>query len=120
MARHVGKRILLVEDDAVARESMKLLLNIDRHSVTEAADGKEAQALFAQKPFDLVISDYFMPNMLGNELAANLWRRVPSQPILIVSGYFEKLVQTGVPPESLLAKPFGVEQLREAISKVLG
>lgn len=111
---------MLVEDDTVARESIKLLLNIDRHTVTEASDATEAQRLFARNRFDLVISDYFMPNMTGNELAAKLRRQAPRQPVLIVSGYFEKLVQTGVPPDSLLAKPFGVEQLREAISKVLG
>jgi CheY-like chemotaxis protein len=119
MTRHVGKRILLVEDDPAARESIKLLLKIDRHAVTEAADGTEAQGLFAQKRFDLVISDYFMPNMLGNELAAHLWQRTPSLPILIVTGYFEKLIQSGVPADNLLAKPFGVDQLREAITKLL-
>ena len=40
--RIVGKRILLVEDDPRTRESMKLLLTIDRHEVIEAPGGLEA------------------------------------------------------------------------------
>lgn len=119
MTQLVGKRILLVEDDSLARQSIKLLLNIDRHAVTEASGPAEAQALFDQSPFDLVISDYFMPDMLGNELAASIWRQAPSQPIVIMSGYCEKLVQSGVPADNLLAKPFSVEQLRDAIAKAL-
>ena len=115
-----GKRILLVDDDPIARQSIKLLLNIDRHDVTEAQDAEEAQKLFTQKIFDLVISDYFMPNTLGNELAVNLWRISPSTPFLMVTGYYEKLVNSGVPAEAILAKPFGPVELRQAIAKVLG
>ena len=40
--RIVGKRILLVDDDRGARESIKLLLTIDRHDVVEASGGAEA------------------------------------------------------------------------------
>lgn len=115
-----GKRILLVDDDPVARESIKLLLNIDRHNVTEAKDAAEAQSLFTQKIFDLVISDYFMPDTLGNELAVNLWRISPSTPFLMVTGYYEKLVNSGVPVDAILAKPFGPDELRQAVSKLIG
>ena len=71
-ARVYGKRILLAEDDPEARESINLLLRIDRHEVIEAANGREALALFTQGRFDLVIVDYAMPEMLGNELALNI------------------------------------------------
>lgn len=116
----VGKRILLVDDDPSARESIKLLLKIDRHNVTEAKDAEEAQKLFTEKIFDLVISDYYMPNTLGNELAVNLWRISPSTPFLMVTGFYEKLVGSGVPVEAILAKPFGPAELRQAIAKALG
>ncbi len=115
-----GMRILLVDDDPIARQSIKLLLNIDRHKVTEAQDADEAQKLFMQKTFDLVISDYFMPNKLGNELAVDLWRVSPSTPFLMVTGYYEKLVGAGVPPDSILAKPFGPDELRQAIARAIG
>jgi CheY-like chemotaxis protein len=115
-----GKRILLVDDDPAARRSIKILLSIDRHKVTEARDADEAQKFFKQKTFDLVISDYFMPNKLGTELAVNLWRVSPSTPVLLVTGYYEKLVGCGVPPEAILAKPIGPDELRQAIVRAVG
>ena len=57
--RVFGKRILLVDDDPGARESIKLLLQIDRHNVLEAKNGQEALELFHQSLLDLVIIDYF-------------------------------------------------------------
>ena len=56
-----GKNIVLVEDDPSARQSIKLLLCIDRHTVTEAENGHEALQLFTGSTYDLVIMDYFMP-----------------------------------------------------------
>src|SRR5215467_681855 len=88
----VGKRILLVDDDPSARQSIKLLLNIDRHAVAEAKDGIEALELMAKEAFDLVIVDYAMPKMLGGDLAAIIKRAKPGQPILMVTAYMEKLV----------------------------
>ena len=117
--RVLGKRILLVDDDPGARESIKLLLNIDRHSVLEASNGREALELFHQGILDLVIIDYFMPQMEGRELAENIKLQAPKLPILMVTAYLEKLVDTDRRVDAVLAKPFGVAELREAIAKLL-
>lgn len=85
-----AKHILVVDDDASVRSSLKLL-TIDRHEVTEAASGQDALYLFTGSPFDLVIIDYFMPDMLATELAQNIRNLVPSQPILVVTAYREAL-----------------------------
>jgi CheY-like chemotaxis protein len=90
-----GKSILLVDDDPAVRASIKLLLSIDRHTVTEAADGHEALQLFTGSRYDLVIIDYRMPGMLGDELARNIKNLSPAQPILMVTAYLEKLVDAG-------------------------
>jgi CheY-like chemotaxis protein len=113
------KRILVVEDDPGARESLKLLLRIDRHTVIDATNGREALDLFTKERFDLVIVDYAMPEMQGNELAVHIRRIVPSQPILMVTAYFEKLVDSAMPFDAILSKPFGVAELRQAIAKLL-
>ena len=117
--RVFGKRILLVDDDQGALESITLLLRIDRHIVTQVRNSSEALALLANEPFDLVILDYFMPEMKGNELAAKIRRSVPGLPILMVTAYFEKLVDTDNPVDAIIAKPFGVDELRQAIAKLL-
>jgi CheY-like chemotaxis protein len=114
-----GKRILVVEDDLSARESIKLLLRIDRHVVTEAKDGSEALALFSQQPFDLVILDYLMPGMKGWEVALNMKLIAPTLPILMVTAYVEKLSGADKPVDAVLSKPFAVDELRNAVAKLL-
>ncbi len=110
------KRILVVDDDHGSRESLKLLLGIDGHQVTEAVDGAEALGEFRKQAFDLVITDYLMPRMRGDELARNLRTLVPEQPIVMVTGYFENICCAPVPADAVLAKPFGVAELRLAIA----
>ncbi len=117
--RVFGKSILLVDDDQGARESIKLLLRIDRHRVTEARNSMEALALLTNEPFDLVIIDYFMPGMQGGELATKIKRSVPTLPIIMVTAWLEKLVDTDNPVDAILAKPFGIDELRQAIGKLL-
>ena len=112
-----GKRILIVDDDATARESIKLLLSIDRHIVTEARNGIEALALVADQPFDIVLLDFFMPGMHGGEVARRIRQIAPSLPILMVTAYAEKLI--GFDRNAVLGKPFGVNMLRGQIAKLL-
>lgn len=70
--------------------------------------------------FDLVITDYLMRDMRGDELAANMKNIAPAQPILIVTGYAEKLVDPGRSADAVLGKPIGLDGLRQAIAKLLG
>ena len=58
-----GRRILVVEDDPTVRDSIALLLRIDRHKVTQAANGQEALDLVSRQTFDLVVLDFAMPGM---------------------------------------------------------
>lgn len=115
----IGKRILLVEDDPSARESIRLLLTIDRYQVTEAKDGSEALALMARKSFDLVVLDFFMPGMQGTEVALNIKRIAPSLPILMVTAYLEKLGNVEHLVNAVLSKPFAIGDLRNGITKLL-
>lgn len=111
--------MLLVDDDPGARESIKLLLTIDRHNVVEARNGLEALQRLQQMVFDLVIIDYFMPQMQGKELASHIRNAAPTLPILLVTAFREKLVDSDIPVDEILAKPFGIAELRQAISKLL-
>ena len=112
--------ILLVEDDPAVRQSIKLLLSIDRHEVTEAANGHEALQLFTGSRYDLVITDYLMPGMLGDELAQNIKAIAPAQPILMVTAYLEKLVDAGKPADAVLGKPLSIDNLRRAMARPAG
>ncbi len=118
-ARVCEKRVLLVEDDPTARESIKLLLQIDRHKVTDLESGQQALQVFSSDRFDLAIIDFFMPNMQGGELAANLKRAAPGKPVVLVTAYAEKLVDSGMPVDAILPKPFGIDELRQTIARVV-
>ena len=115
----VGKRILLVEDDPGARDSIKLLLTIDRHVVVEAAGGEEAIEVLKSQPFDLAILDYFMPGMQGSQVALHFKRIVPSLPILMITAYLEQLSDSDKPVDAVIGKPFAIEELRGAITRLL-
>jgi CheY-like chemotaxis protein len=117
--RILGRRILLVEDDQGARASIKLLLSIDRHAVVEASGGPEALELIKSQAFDLVILDYFMPAMRGSQLALHIREIAPALPIVMITAYLEKLTDSDRPVDAVIGKPFGIEELRGAIAKLL-
>jgi CheY-like chemotaxis protein len=117
--RIVRKRILLVEDDPGARDSIKLLLTIDRQEVVEAAGGAETIELLRSQPFDLAILDYFMPGIQGSQVALRIRDIAPSFPILMITAYLEKLGDSDKPVDAVIGKPFAIEDLRRAITKLL-
>ena len=114
-----GKRILVVEDERSARESIRLLLSIDRHIITEAKDGSEALDLVGRLTFDLVVLDYALPGMQGWEVAIHIQCIAPDLPILMVTAYSEKLRTADMPGvAAILGKPFSVDELRTAVAKL--
>jgi len=117
--RIIGKRILLIEDDQGARESIKLLLTIDRHEVVEATGGAEAIELLKGQPFDLAILDYFMPGMQGSQVALRIRGIAPSLPMLMITAYLEQLGDSDKPVDAVMGKPFAIEELRRTIAKLL-
>jgi CheY-like chemotaxis protein len=117
--RIAGRRILLVEDDQGVRELIRLLLTIDRHHVVEADGGAEAIEILNSQPFDLAILDFFMPGMLGSQLARRLKDVDPWLPILMITGYLEMLEDSDKPVDGVIGKPFSFEELRRAIARLL-
>jgi two-component system cell cycle sensor histidine kinase/response regulator CckA len=117
--RILGKRILLVEDDRGARESIKLLLTIDRHAVVDSPNGEEALKQLKSQRFDLAIVDYFMPGMRGSQLALHIREIAPALPIVMITAYLEKLAESDKPVDAVIGKPFGIAELRRAIAKLL-
>src|SRR3989454_1440910 len=115
------RRILVVDDEPFVCDAVKMMLTFDGHVVETASNGKEALAMFDQGKFDLVITDFSMPNMKGDELAAAIKARSPNQPVVMITAYAEMLQSSGNPLKGVdfvISKPFLLENLREAIAKV--
>jgi CheY-like chemotaxis protein len=116
------KRILVVDDEPFVCDAVKMMLAFDGHDVMTASDAEEALEVFDKNKFDLVITDFAMPGMKGDELAAAIKARLPGQPVVMITAYAEMLQASGkqLPGvDFLVSKPFLLEHLREAISTVL-
>jgi CheY-like chemotaxis protein len=114
-----GKRILLVEDQVGVRETLKLVLKLDGYSVAEATNGREACLMFTPGDYDLIITDYAMPEMKGDELARTIKCLVPSQPVLMLTAYPGEALNKSNPADAVLEKPFEVAALRRNIASLL-
>ncbi len=68
-------RVLVVDDSAAQRRMLGLLLRKWNFDVTEAEDGAAALLLCETQPFDMIISDWMMPNMSGLELCKEIRAR---------------------------------------------
>jgi CheY-like chemotaxis protein len=115
-----SRMILLVDDEPFVCDAVKMMLTFDGHRVDTATGGKEALAMFEVGKYDLVITDYAMPFMKGDELAAAIKTRSPKQPVVMVTAYAEMLKASGQPlvgVDAVISKPFLLEHLREAIEK---
>lgn len=77
--------ILVADDDANIRELVCLFLRNDGFDTAEAADGKEALAVYGSKHIDLVVLDIMMPIMDGWTLCKELRRADPDLPLLMLT-----------------------------------
>jgi CheY-like chemotaxis protein len=116
------KRILVVDDDPLVCQSIGMMLAVDGHQIETAANGQQALALFEVGKFDVILTDYEMPIMKGDRLAAAIKALAPNQAIGMVTGYAETMQSLGgsLPGVDLvLLKPFGLDALRQAVTKLL-
>jgi signal transduction histidine kinase len=118
-----GLHILLVDDDPLAREALDLTLQSLGCETAACDSGEEALALMHDEPglFDLVISDYLMPNMNGIELAARLRERGFRQPIVITSGRIQDIAMTDrarLNIGGLLPKPYSLREVGELVGRI--
>lgn len=114
-------KILLVDDDERLRELLVESLTESGHSVTVAANGRDAQLILDHETYDLVVSDVQMPVMNGIELLQ--WIRTNVQtPVILMSG-FSRLLELMKPKDigakAFLAKPFNPEELNSLVEATL-
>ncbi|MGH7181068.1 MAG: response regulator, partial [Nitrospiraceae bacterium] len=83
--------VLLVEDDKLVRTLLQTTLEGEGYEVAVAINGREALALYEQKPADVVITDIAMPEMSGFDLIVELTRRRADVKVIAISGLAENL-----------------------------
>ena len=113
---------MVVDDEPAVRDAIKMLFQFDGHKVQIASGGQEALSLLENGEFDLITTDYSMSGMQGDELAAIIKKRLPHQPIIMITAYADMLKSSDNPlpgVDRIISKPFSLAELREAIAKVL-
>lgn len=115
-------RILVVDDSELARRLVTDVLTREGHAVADAADGTQALDRLEAEPFDLVITDFMMPGMLGDELVRRMHQRWPELPVVVISSYTDSdLFRTvrALPVARILNKPFADADILGAVRELL-
>ena len=117
-----SETVLVAEDEAAVRESVRRILERAGYTVIEARHGADALMLWRERRDDvaLVLTDLVMPEMRGGELAAAMRAEAPATKIVYMSGYASDDVLSTLSPEDvLLQKPFDASVLLRVVREAL-
>lgn len=120
--------ILVIDDDPVVLNSLRDALENEGHLVIAANGGQEGieafrAAMTEGKLPSLVITDLGMPYVDGRQVASAIKQASPTTPIILLTGWGQRLVVEGeIPPhvDLVLSKPPKLRELREALAKLCG
>jgi signal transduction histidine kinase/ActR/RegA family two-component response regulator len=120
-------RILAVDDDPLVLKSVKDILSLEGHIVVTANGGKQGidafrEAVKNSNPFNAVITDLGMPYVDGRKVAATVKELSPSTPVILLTGWGQRLqIEGDLPPQvdRLVSKPPKLVDLREALVQVM-
>jgi CheY-like chemotaxis protein len=120
------QRILLIDDDPLVLNALRDTLEADGHTVTTASGGRQGIDTFRadrppQEMFTVVITDLGMPYVGGREVASAIKESSPSTPIILLTGWGQRLVAEGEMPQHIdrmLSKPPTLDQLRAALTEL--
>lgn len=114
------KHILIVDDEPLVRQSVQILLEAQGCVVEQAENAAEALAMYEPNKFDLVFTDYLMPEVKGDKLAEAIKRISPKQPVVMLTAFPEKLQSSDCPlggVDAFICKPFDLNNLQTAIAR---
>jgi len=89
------KTVLCVDDEKIGLRVRKIMLESRGYQVLTATNGPDGLSMLEANQVDLVVLDYYMPDLNGAEVASEIRRRKPGVPIVFLSAYFS------LPPEAL-------------------
>ena len=122
MNENENKSILIVEDQPMVANALKMILKIDGYDVVTAKNGREGLEVYQPGKFALIFTDFKMPEMGGYEFAAAVKARDANQKIILVTAYSDLALHGNRSPnvDYVLEKPWSVDALRAAIAAVMG
>jgi CheY-like chemotaxis protein len=109
--------LLVIDDDEAIARALCRILESDGHRVRTASNGLEALEML--EGIDLAVIDVMLPGISGVELARRLRERAPRFPMLFITGAPELVDLREFPGAILMAKPWRVGPLIDAVHRLL-
>lgn len=118
-------RILVIDDEKLARMALNRMLKAGGHEVVEAENGRQGLCVYEESPVDLVVTDILMPEMEGLETIRELQRRWPEVKIISITGgglangrnTLRAAKEFGA--HAVLAKPFREQEFLKLVEEAL-
>ncbi|HEQ71514.1 MAG TPA: response regulator, partial [Spirochaetia bacterium] len=98
-SKHTGSKILLIDDNLEYLESTRLLIDREGYNVTAAESGARALTAARETHFDLILVDYMMPGMTGEDFVEALRTFDPLVQVILQTGYASEQ-----PPREMLRR----------------
>ncbi len=116
------RRILVVDDELLIREHLKVLLELEGYEVETVEDGRSALVALRSRPFSLLISDLRLPDLDGHELLATVRLESISVGVIVLTGYGDTqdaldAMRSGA--DDFVTKPFEPDHLCLLVRRVL-
>jgi signal transduction histidine kinase/CheY-like chemotaxis protein len=112
--------VMVVDDNEEVGSFAETLLTELGYQVVRATSGEQALAVFGTVEIDCVLTDIVMPGMDGLALADELRVRKPNLPIVLTTGFSDRITSAGAGDLPILFKPYRIEAIATAIEKALG
>jgi CheY-like chemotaxis protein len=119
------KKILVVDDDAIVRETLVEILSSEGYDLVTAQDGRHGLKLFRSENPDLVVTDIIMPEMEGIQMITEIRAMDPKAKVIAVSGGarigntdFLKIARL-LGANDVVYKPFDPDDFLARVSKCL-
>ncbi len=115
--------VFIIDDEAAIRESLQTLLEFEGYTVDTANDGMEGLTRLAERPFDLVLLDFALPERNGIEILQEIRERDAELPVIMITAYgtVENAVnamQAGA--TNFIQKPWDNEKLLADVRTAVG
>jgi putative nucleotidyltransferase with HDIG domain len=116
------RRVLIVDDDTLVRDTLRFVLEDAGYDVWATAHGADALAVLESQPIDIVLSDIFMPGMNGFDLLKQIRQRRPDVPVILVTGFgniemARQALKEGA--TDFITKPYNVHEIPILIERNL-
>jgi two-component system response regulator PilR (NtrC family) len=113
--------LLIVDDDALVRETLHELLSAS-HECHTADRAEQALAYLEIETYDVVLTDLAMPRLSGRDLLSHIQAKHPTTPVIVISGMFEEddareIIDAGA--FAYFAKPFNLEEIEAAVDRAM-